>query len=292
MSCGVGCRRVSDPALLWLWCTPAARAPIRSLAWEPPWAAGSGPRKGKKTEKKKKTKTEFLQVQSIHLLRSKVASKSRAMVVFHVLRNAHRMHAVLCSGPSCSSSALVCILCSSTAWWASLIGLAHSAPPQGSAFRPSNHLCTHCSCKDLSFSCISLNKISHYTRWISSSSSSASLDLHEFILSGEIKRQFIQFLALLGAPITRPCSSVWITCLWLFVIWYNDSHFCRQLQGDHFQILNFSKLVLSEQEGERAKKKKKKQKGTSFGKWAKMSKMWLVTKQFSQSLFFFFQSDS
>ena len=36
MSCGVGCRLCSDPALLWLWL--AAVAPIRSLAWEPPYA--------------------------------------------------------------------------------------------------------------------------------------------------------------------------------------------------------------------------------------------------------------
>ena len=40
MSCGVGCRLGSDPVLLWLWCRPAATAPIRPLAWEPPYAAG------------------------------------------------------------------------------------------------------------------------------------------------------------------------------------------------------------------------------------------------------------
>ena len=39
MSCGVGHRRGSDPALLWLWCQLAAVAPTRSLAWEPPYAA-------------------------------------------------------------------------------------------------------------------------------------------------------------------------------------------------------------------------------------------------------------
>ena len=40
MSCGVGCRRGSDPTLLWLWCRPVATAPIRPLAWEPPYAVG------------------------------------------------------------------------------------------------------------------------------------------------------------------------------------------------------------------------------------------------------------
>ena len=49
VSCGVGCRQSSDPMLLWLWCRPAAVPPIQPLAWEPPYATGSGPRKGKKT---------------------------------------------------------------------------------------------------------------------------------------------------------------------------------------------------------------------------------------------------
>ena len=31
---------VSDLVLLWLWCRPAAAAPLRSLAWERPYAAG------------------------------------------------------------------------------------------------------------------------------------------------------------------------------------------------------------------------------------------------------------
>ena len=39
MSCGVGRRHSSDPALLWLWCRPAAVAPIQPLAWELPYAA-------------------------------------------------------------------------------------------------------------------------------------------------------------------------------------------------------------------------------------------------------------
>ena len=40
MSCGVGRRLGSDPVLLWLWRRLAAVAPIRPLAWEPPYAAG------------------------------------------------------------------------------------------------------------------------------------------------------------------------------------------------------------------------------------------------------------
>ena len=56
MSCGVGCRRSSDPVLLWLWRKPVATAPIRSLAWECPYAEGAALEKGKKTKKKKKRK--------------------------------------------------------------------------------------------------------------------------------------------------------------------------------------------------------------------------------------------
>ena len=40
MSCGVGCRRGLDLALLWLWPRRrlAAIAPVRPLAWELPYA--------------------------------------------------------------------------------------------------------------------------------------------------------------------------------------------------------------------------------------------------------------
>ena len=54
MSCGVGRRRGSDLALLWLWCKPAATAPIRPLAWEPPYAAGATLKKAKVLQNKKK----------------------------------------------------------------------------------------------------------------------------------------------------------------------------------------------------------------------------------------------
>ena len=52
MSCGVGRRRGSDLALLWLWYRPAAAAPIRPLAWEPPCTLGAA-LKGQWTEDKK-----------------------------------------------------------------------------------------------------------------------------------------------------------------------------------------------------------------------------------------------
>ena len=52
MSCGVGRRRSLDPALLWLWCRPVATAPIRHLAWEPPYATGAALEKAKRQKKK------------------------------------------------------------------------------------------------------------------------------------------------------------------------------------------------------------------------------------------------
>ena len=52
MSCGVGCRRGSDPMLLWLWCRPVATVPISPLAWEPPYAASGALEKTKKKKKK------------------------------------------------------------------------------------------------------------------------------------------------------------------------------------------------------------------------------------------------
>ena len=54
MSCGVGCRRGSSLAWLWLCCRPAATAPIDPLAWEPPCAAGVALRKKAKKKKKER----------------------------------------------------------------------------------------------------------------------------------------------------------------------------------------------------------------------------------------------
>ena len=56
---GIGYRCVLDPALLWLLCRPVAAAPIRLLAWEPPYAAGAALKsKSKKKKKKKRTLVE------------------------------------------------------------------------------------------------------------------------------------------------------------------------------------------------------------------------------------------
>ena len=44
---------VKDPALPWLWLRLVATAPIRPLAWEPPYAAGVAQENGKKTKTNK-----------------------------------------------------------------------------------------------------------------------------------------------------------------------------------------------------------------------------------------------
>ena len=54
VSCGVGCRRSSDSALLWLWRRPAAMAPTGPLAWEPPCAVTAAQEMAKRPKKKKR----------------------------------------------------------------------------------------------------------------------------------------------------------------------------------------------------------------------------------------------
>ena len=58
MSCGVGCRRSSDPALLWLCRRPAATTPIGPLAWEPPYAIGAAQEMAKRQKKTPKNKKQ------------------------------------------------------------------------------------------------------------------------------------------------------------------------------------------------------------------------------------------
>jgi len=50
VSCGVGHRRGSDLALLWLWRRLAAVAPIGPLSWEHPYAARADLEEAKKTK--------------------------------------------------------------------------------------------------------------------------------------------------------------------------------------------------------------------------------------------------
>ena len=58
MSCGIGRRCGSDPALLWLWCRLDVTAPIQPLTWESQDAKGAALKRQKKKKKKKKKKKE------------------------------------------------------------------------------------------------------------------------------------------------------------------------------------------------------------------------------------------
>ena len=64
MSCGVGGKLSSDPALLWLWGRPAAAAMIRPLAWEPPYAAGEA-LKSKKGEGEREREREAYRIEEL-----------------------------------------------------------------------------------------------------------------------------------------------------------------------------------------------------------------------------------
>ena len=52
MSCGVGCRRGSDPELLWLWRRLVATALIGPPSLGPPYAVGAAQEKAKRPKKR------------------------------------------------------------------------------------------------------------------------------------------------------------------------------------------------------------------------------------------------
>ena len=94
MSCGVGCSRSSDLALLWLSGRPVATSLIRPRAWEPPYASGAALEKAKrpKTNKKKpqnkknKPPKNHCILTSIILKMKKVISASIALFYFLLFR--------------------------------------------------------------------------------------------------------------------------------------------------------------------------------------------------------------
>ena len=80
MSCGVGHRLGWDLVWLWLWCRPAATAPIQLLAWKPPYAPGVALKRRKIKNKKK----EMLQLGERSLCAGTVLSA--------LLINSHNLH--------------------------------------------------------------------------------------------------------------------------------------------------------------------------------------------------------
>ena len=74
MRCGVVRRHGSDVVLLWLWHRPAAVAPIRPLAWEPPCATGAALERQKK-KRKCSCVLQFCKFQCLVLKLSSVKAK-------------------------------------------------------------------------------------------------------------------------------------------------------------------------------------------------------------------------
>ena len=64
MSGGVGHRHGLDLAWLWLWCRPAGVAPIRPLAWEPPYATHAALKRPPKKKKSRKGKKKRKRIDS------------------------------------------------------------------------------------------------------------------------------------------------------------------------------------------------------------------------------------
>ena len=71
VSCGVGRRHGLDPTLLWLWCRPAAAAPIRAPAWELPYAAGEAV----KIKRPQSTKQNLKHCGNLHCIITKSKSQ-------------------------------------------------------------------------------------------------------------------------------------------------------------------------------------------------------------------------
>ena len=71
VSCGVGRRRGLDPALLWLWYRPAATAPMRPLAWEPPYVTDAALEKTRKKPPKNEQNL-FLSLRTVFILNENV----------------------------------------------------------------------------------------------------------------------------------------------------------------------------------------------------------------------------
>ena len=120
MSCGVGGRCGSDPASPWLWGRPAAVAPVQSLAWKPPYAAGAAlkrqkergkegreERKEKRKEKGKKEKEE--KETGDKPLLEKQMSKARATGVWHggVSTWSSLISAVMCVRARCDRLVII-----------------------------------------------------------------------------------------------------------------------------------------------------------------------------------------
>ena len=90
MSCGVARRCSSDPALLWLWCRLAATALIRSLAWEPPYAAGAALEKAKRQKQQQQKLQNMYVVSLLKFITSHIDSEFQKLILQTLLEYSAR----------------------------------------------------------------------------------------------------------------------------------------------------------------------------------------------------------
>ena len=100
MSCGVGCRHGSEPALLWLRHRPAAAAPVQPLAWELPYAAGATWKEKKKKREKERNVDNIREVQVITSLPPLKSPDLECSHSFHSPWNVGRKWTRAAQGPS------------------------------------------------------------------------------------------------------------------------------------------------------------------------------------------------
>ena len=78
MSCGVGRRHGSDPALLWLWGRPEAVTLTWPLVWEPPYASNEALKtKKKQQQQQKKTPKIYLKKKKQRFIANKKTKKQK-----------------------------------------------------------------------------------------------------------------------------------------------------------------------------------------------------------------------
>ena len=100
MSCGVSCRHGLDPTLLWLWRRPVAAAPIRPLAWEPPYATGVDLEKAKRQKIKTKTKNHCRYLKNTIWWVLTYAYKDEAITIIKIMNTSNTTKCFLIIFPS------------------------------------------------------------------------------------------------------------------------------------------------------------------------------------------------
>ena len=86
VSCGVGHGRGSDLELLWLWHRLASVAPIRPLAWEPPYCQWCSPKKTKRQKKKSFIDSHQVFALCGHVFSSTYKTTSQYIVIIFALK--------------------------------------------------------------------------------------------------------------------------------------------------------------------------------------------------------------